>query len=139
LGIAAVLIIVLVIGTIYGFAKRGKTSQLAAPPPAVTGTNENIFSGLGLMRIPTAEPESETLIISIAFPYNKNDSPFFEELASRVGWFKSITTDYFGALTAGEIAGLNIESVKSELLRRYNAELRLGQIRELYIEEFMVL
>jgi len=133
IGIAAVMVIILIAGTIYGFVKRGKS---AAPAPEAAG-GENIFSGIGRLRIPTADPQPETLIISIAFPYDKNDRPFSEELASRLSWFKAATTDYLGAFTAEEIAALDTDMVNKELLKRYNSQLRLGQIKELYITEFM--
>jgi flagellar basal body-associated protein FliL len=137
LGIAAALALVLIAGTIYGFVKRGKTP--APPPAAAAGADENIFSSLGTLRIPTADSEPETVIISIAFPYNKNDRPFFEELASRTAWFKSTVFDYVSSFTAEEIAGMDAGAINQELLKRFNAGLRLGQIRELYITDFMVL
>ena len=133
--IIAVLVFIIIAGTIYGLVKKGKT---AGPPPASeAGFEENIFSSLGTLRIPTAGSESETIIISIAFPYNKNDRPFSEELASRISWFKTAVTDYFGALTADEFDALDIDMAKAELLQHFNAELRLGQIRELYITDYM--
>ena len=133
--VIAVLVVILIAGTIYGLVKKGKT---AAPPPASeAGVDENIFSSLGTLRIPTADSEPETVIISIAFPYNKNDRPFSEELASRITWFKAIISDYFSPLTAEEFDALDADTTKTELLDRFNAELRLGQIRELYITDFM--
>jgi len=133
LGIAAALVLVLITGTIYGFAKRGKS---AAPVPEAVG-GDDIFSGIGRLRIPTSDPEPETLIISIAFPYDKNDRPFSEELASRLSWFRTATTQYLGAFTAEELAAMDTDTVNKELLTRYNSALRLGQIKELYITEFM--
>ena len=134
LGIIAVLVLILIVGTIYGLVKREKT----APPPApIDGTDENIFSSLGTLRIPTADSEPETLIISVYFPYDKNDRPFSEELASRISAFKTATSGYLGAFTAEELDVLDTDLIKNELLKRYNAELRLGQIRELYITDFM--
>ena len=133
--VIAVLVVVLIAGTIYGLVKKGKT---AAPPPASeAGVNESIFSSLGTQRIPTADSEPETVIISIAFPYNKSDRPFSEELASRITWFKAIISDYFSVLTADEFDALDADITKTDLLERFNAELRLGQIRELYITDFM--
>ena len=134
--IAAILILILIAGTIYGFVKRGKTP--AVPPPASgSAAEESIFSGLGMMRIPTADPEPETLIISIAFPYDKNDRPFSEELATRISWFKTATTEYLGAFTAEELSSLDTNTINEELLKRYNSALSLGQIRELYILDYM--
>ena len=134
--ITAVLVFILLAGTIYGIVKRGKGGS-AAPPAASPGTDESIFSGMGTLRIPTADSEPEIVIISIAFPYNKNDRPFSEELASRLSWFKTAASGYFGSFSAEEFDALDIDAAKAELLRRFNAELRLGQIRELYITDFM--
>jgi flagellar basal body-associated protein FliL len=137
--IAAALALVLVAGTIYGFAKRGKPAAAEIPPrlSQSSAEGESIFSGIGTMRIPTSDPQPETLVINIAFPYDKNDRPFSEELASRVSWFKNTTIDYLGAHTSEELAALDTAAVNAELLKRYNSELRLGQIRELYILEYM--
>jgi len=132
--VAAALALILLIGTIYGLAKKGKPQ---AADPAAGTVSEGVFSGLGKMRIPTADPEPETLVIDIAFPYNKDDRPFSEELASRLSWFRTATTDYLGAFTAEQLAALDIEEINKELLTRYNSALRLGQIKELYILEYM--
>ena len=133
LAIIALLVLTIIAGTIAGLAKRGKA---AAPPPAAA-LGENIFSSLGALRIPTADPEPGTIVISIAFPYDKSDRPFAEELASRISWFKTTITGFFEVLTAEEFDALDIDAAKEELLKRFNAELRLGQIRELYITDFM--
>ena len=135
--IAAVLILVLIIGTIYGLLKRENTDPV--PPAHGISDDENIFSGIGTLRIPTADPEPETLIINIAFPYNRNDRAFFEELASRLSWFRTATHQYLGALSAEELSLLDITTINQELLDRFNSALRLGQIRELYILEYMQL
>ena len=137
LGIAAALVLILIAGTIYGLIKKDKTTGEHVMYNLSEG--EDIFSGLGTIRISTADPDPETVIIKIAFPYNRNDRPFSEELASRLSWFKTVTTQYFGELTAEEIAALDISTIHHELLTRYNSTLRLGQIRELYILEFMQL
>jgi flagellar basal body-associated protein FliL len=134
--IVAVLALVLISGTIYGFVKRGTAAAGTAVIPDAAG-GESIFSGLGTMRIPTADPEPETLVISIAFPYNKDDRPFSEELATRLSWFRTATAEYLGAFTALELSAMDTDTVGRELLERYNSRLRLGQIKELYILEFM--
>ncbi|MCL1927985.1 MAG: flagellar basal body-associated FliL family protein [Treponema sp.] len=133
--IIAVLVIILITGTIYGLVKREKPAN--PPPASETGVEENIFSSLGTLRVPTAGNDPETVIISIAFPYNKNDRPFAEELASRISWFKTAIFDYLGNFTAEEIETMDTDTINQELLKRFNAELRLGQIRELYITDFM--
>jgi flagellar basal body-associated protein FliL len=136
--IVAALVLVLITGSIYGLVKKGTASG-----QAVSGGDsivfEGVFSGLGTMRIPTADPEPETLVISIAFPYDKNDRPFSEELASNLFRFKTATFQYLGALTAEALAVLDTDTINRELLSRYNSALRLGEIKELYILEYMLL
>jgi flagellar basal body-associated protein FliL len=136
---AGILALILLAGTIYGLVKKAGAPQTG--DPALPGSGEkggdSIFSGLGTMRITTAGAEPETLVISVAFPYDKNDRPFAEELASRISSFKTATTEYLGALSAEEVAALDLETIKRELLSRYNAALYLGQIKELYILDFM--
>ena len=134
--VAAILVLLILIGTIYGLIK-GKKPAAASPEAGNTNIEEGIFTGIGTMRIRTADKESESLIIRLAFPYNKNDQPFSEELVSRVSMFKSITTEYLGALTAEELAVMDIDVINKELLSRFNSPLLLGKIRELYILEFM--
>ncbi|MDR1904348.1 MAG: flagellar basal body protein FliL [Treponema sp.] len=137
---AITLAAIILVGTVYGLLRKGNSPADTEAPSKENGEaagGEDIFFGLGTMRIPTADPEPETLIISITFPYDKNDRPFSEELASRIPYFRSVTEEYLGALSAGELDALEEESVNAELLNRYNAGLRLGQIKELYISEYM--
>ena len=130
--------IILAAGTVYGLARRRAGPSGAPPEVPQDGENgESVFSGLGTLRIPTADPEPETLLVSIAFPYDKNDRPFAEELASRVSFFKTAAAEYLGAMGAEELAALDMDTVRAEILGRYNAALRLGQIRELYILDYM--
>jgi flagellar basal body-associated protein FliL len=97
----------------------------------------SVFTGIGRLRVPVAGGGS-TLILSIAFPYPPGDQPFTEELASRITNFRTIAVDYFSSLPAGQIAALNEEAAKTEILRRYNAMLRLGKIEALYFNDLMV-
>jgi flagellar basal body-associated protein FliL len=132
--IAALLVLIILIGTIYGLINKGKKPEKYSTYPEMP---EGVFFGLGKMRIPTADAEPETLVISITFPYNKDDRPFSEELASRLSWFKEATAGYLGAFTAEELSVLDTDTVNKELLNRYNSVLRLGQIKQLYIDEYM--
>ena len=109
---------------------------------AAAQTDLSIFNGIGMLRIPVAgqnSASSATMIISIAFPYPPGDLPWTEELASKIANFKTITFDYFSSLPASAIANLNEENAKAELLRRYNAILRLGKIESLYFSDLTIL
>ncbi|MCL2127730.1 MAG: flagellar basal body protein FliL, partial [Treponema sp.] len=98
----------------------------------------SVFSGIGTLRIPAAGQQAATVILSISFPYPADDLPFTEELASRIGEFRSIATGYFASLSREQIARLDENEAKSEILKRYNALLRLGKIETLYFSDLMI-
>ena len=137
--VAAVLVLVLITGTVYGLIKKGTAPEKKTASGGEFADFEGIFSGMGTMRIPTADPEPKALVISIAFPYDKNDRPFSEELASSLPRFREATFRYLGAFTAEALAALDTDTVNKELLSRYNSVLRLGEIKELYILEYILL
>jgi len=143
-----VLVVVLVIGSLYAVFRSPDSEPLfhiggsggdeqgrGEPVPAGA---VNVFSGIGRLRIPLAGDTSATIIIAISFPYPADDRPFAEELASRIGDFRSIANDYFASLSPEKAAALNEDAAKSDILKRYNALLRLGQIDTLYFGDLMV-
>jgi len=105
----------------------------------------NVFSGIGTLRIQntdksrSASSEPAVIIISISFPYKADDRPFTEELASNLGKFRSIATNYFANLPRDSLPRLDEEQAKAEILRQYNALLRLGRIETLYFGDLMVM
>jgi flagellar basal body-associated protein FliL len=60
-------------------------------------------------------------------------------LALRVRDFRDIITGYIGSLSVAELKGQEEEDIKAELLRRFNAILRLGRIETLFFSDFMIL
>ena len=106
---------------------------------AASAGEVSVFSGIGRLRIPLAGEASATIIIAISFPYPANDRAFAEELASRIGDFRSIATEYFSALSPEKANALNESAAKAEILGRYNALLRLGKIETLYFGDLMVI
>jgi len=111
----------------------------------------SVFSGIGMLRIQNtgksqasgkagqnAAPDPAVIIISISFPYKANDRPFTEELASNLGKFRSIATNYFANLPRDTLAKLDEEQAKADILKQYNALLRLGRIETLYFGDLMI-
>jgi len=145
LSLAGVLVLLLIIGTIIGVARSsvarpllilGKSGGTKAKTAAYDD-DIRVFSGLGRLRIPLSN--SSTLILSIAFPYPAHDTAFTEELAAKIGEFKSLAVGYFSALPADKIVNLDEDAAKQEILTRYNAILRLGRIRTIYFSDMMVI
>jgi flagellar basal body-associated protein FliL len=97
----------------------------------------NVFSGIGKLRIQNTDKPA-VIIISISFPYKAEDRPFTEELASNIGEFRSIAIKYFTNLPKDKLAKLDEEQAKAEILKQYNALLRLGRIETLYFGDLMI-
>ena len=136
---------ILTIGTIFALARPsgsgpvlslGKSGGKPSAAP-VSADDTRVFSGLGRLRVPLLN--SSTLILSIAFPYSASDVAFTEELAGKIGEFRVIAAGYFSSLPAESLTNIDEEAAKAEILRRYNAALRLGRIEALYFFDMMVI
>ena len=140
-----IIIGVLIAGTIYAFTRPSGSepvfsignSSADIREQAVTNDGVSIFAGIGRLRIPLAN--SSTLILSIAFPYPSDDRVFTEELAVKIGEFRAIAGDYFSSLPSEKLQNLDEEAAKTEILRRYNSNLRLGKIQALYFNDLMII
>jgi flagellar basal body-associated protein FliL len=120
-------------GAAEGYA-GAKGPPVEASPGAIA-----VFTGIGRLRIPVRGGSRATAVLSIVFPYPAADRPFTEELAGKVPLFRRIAQDYFGSLAPEELVPLNEDKTKAELLKRFNAELRLGNIEVLFFNDFMIL
>jgi flagellar FliL protein len=134
-------------GTIYGLLFRNSRPLYTIPVPSASvlpqeqniSPRDGIFTGIGRLRVITADKPPVTVIVSIAFPYTPEDRSFTEELASKVPDFRNVISEYFGAYTAGELQEVDEGTIKAELLRRYNGLLHLGTIETLYFNDFMLI
>ncbi|MDR0512369.1 MAG: flagellar basal body-associated FliL family protein [Treponema sp.] len=139
--------VILVGGTVYSVVSGTSASgDLAAYRNAQAlhggaqggGAYQQTFTGLGRLRIPTADPEPGMAILFVTFNFNPHDSAFTEELALRLGELREIIRVYIGSFPAVELQTQNEEVLRAELLRRMNAILRLGQIQTLFFSDFVV-
>jgi flagellar basal body-associated protein FliL len=148
--IILVLIAALVAGSLYALIRPSDSRPLfriggtgnavrfrQSPGEGEAGGNTAVFSGIGRLRIPAAGQPPVTVILSVSFPYPADDLLFTEELAARIGDFRSIATEYFASLSAEKIANLDEGAAKAEILKRYNNLLRLGRIETLYFSDLM--
>jgi flagellar basal body-associated protein FliL len=139
--IAGVLIVMLLIGTIVGLIRSRNAEPVliiggGSGTGSANGDDIRVYSGLERLRIPLSN--SSTLLLSVAFPYSANDIPFTEELAAKINDFKTIIMEYFSSLPA-EDTQIDEEAAKKEILRRFNADLRLGRIDTLYFSDMNIL
>ena len=144
LSLAGVLVAFLAIGTIYAFTRSANAGPLfrlgkAAETALTVPQNDDIrvYSGLGRLRIPLSN--SSIMILSIAFPYDASDISFTEELAAKTGEFRDIAIGYFSSLPPDRLIILDEETAKTEILKLYNASLRLGRIEALYFSDMLII
>ena len=97
------------------------------------------FTGIGRLRIPTADPQPGMVILFVSFMYYPDDRAFSEELALRVRDLRDIIRDYIGSFSTAELQRQDEEVIRAELLRRFNGILRLGQIETLFFSDFMII
>jgi hypothetical protein len=138
----------------------GDRAAVPAGPEGAAGAGEAVFTNIGRLRIPAAgynagtgvsggqppgggssgpaEEGRAALVISIAFPYPSGDRAFTEELASKVGDFRRIAVEYFSTRTPEELRDMDEKKMKADLLREYNAVLRLGNIETLYFNDLLL-
>ena len=137
----ALVALVLIGGTVYGLffhtAAPGNNQIKRSDVSRKDGEGQT-FTSIGRIRVPTADPQPEMVILFVSFVYYPEDKAFSEELALRVREFRDIITDYIGSFPSAELQELGEESIKTEILRRFNAILRLGQIETLNLSDFMV-
>lgn len=138
-------VLAMIAGSLYALVRppdSGPLFRIGSQQPGrqetVSAGSVNVFSGIGRLRIPLAGEPAATIILSISFPYPATDRPFTEELASRIGDFRSIANLYFSSLSHDQAVNLDEEAAKSEILKRYNAILRLGTIEALYFGDLMI-
>jgi flagellar basal body-associated protein FliL len=139
------LILSLLVGTLYALIFRGalgrERPELSPPAGgrAEVQAPAGVFAGIGRVRTATSGSQPATVILSVAFPYAPGDRPFSEELAAKIGAFRTLTVNYFAALSAAELTRKNEGEIKRELLEQYNGILRLGSIEELYFNDYIVI
>ncbi|MDR2493730.1 MAG: flagellar basal body-associated FliL family protein, partial [Spirochaetaceae bacterium] len=133
-------------GTVYGLLFRHTGPVYTVPAPRVSeggGTGQSagrgVFTGVGRLRARTGDTPPATVVVSVAFPYDPEDTAFAEELASKIPDLRNTASEYFGSCTAKGLGETDEGEIKAELLRRYNRLLHLGAIGALYFNDFMVL
>ncbi len=143
--LTALIALAIITGTVYAYISRSMAKgepvytvpDIIEPEAPFLEADGNIFSSIGRLR--TATADGQTVIVTVAFPYDRTDIPFTEELVSKIADFRTIAVSFFASRTADELKESGEESVKQELLTQYNATLTLGSIPLLYFNDFIFL
>jgi flagellar basal body-associated protein FliL len=136
---------ILLVAAVAALSPRTPPPAAAAPPRPTAGSpraQEKQFLGLGRIRAPlaaAAPAAASIVVISPYFPYDPADRAFSEELAARIGDCRRATLDFFAAIPPSSPILNNDDAIKSALLERYNAQLRLGKIERLYFTDYMII
>lgn len=142
LAIAAGTVVGLAAGKRSAAERPGAASGAAAPSPVPAvpeGPGTGYFTGIGRIRAASAGASPAAVVVSIAFPFDRGDGAFSEELAAKTKAFREIAISYFGTFSAAELRSANEAALKAELIKRFNRELRLGKIEELFFSEYLVI
>ncbi|MDR2489837.1 MAG: hypothetical protein LBD20_00365 [Spirochaetaceae bacterium] len=143
-----VLLTIIAVGTVVTAAQRGGlTPVLDEPPPAAPvaaqpAGEQRIWIGMGRLRCPLKPEKGETpatVVITVTFPYNDADIAFKQELAQANVKFRAETTALFASLPPTSPLLADESALKTALIARYNAILRLGTIKALYFPDFLIL
>lgn len=152
LGIIALLILILSIGTTIGLINRrnqkpevliaqGKAINLAAP----ADTEISTYYDLGTIRIVThpdssvADDSGAAMVLTPWIAYAEGDTVFFEELSRKTGIIKGVFTQFFTSHTQKEILSFGEEKIKNQLITEINELLSLGKVTDLYFTDFLFL
>ena len=131
--------LVFIAGTIYGIFFQAVPPENNLQVKVLQEIEKGqTFTGIGRIRVSTADPQPGMVILFVSFLYYPEDKAFAEELALRIRDFRYIIIDYIGSLSTAELNELSEEMLKAELLYRFNSVLRLGQIKTLFFSDFMV-
>ncbi|MDR2542709.1 MAG: hypothetical protein LBC80_04575 [Treponema sp.] len=145
LSLAGAIAALLITGTIFGLVRSpasGTALTLGRSLPQETtaplqSDDIRIFSGLERIRIPLSD--SSVMVLSLAFPYSATDIAFTEELAAKINDLREIARDYFSSLQQADLVQIDEEAAKREILRHFNANLRLGHITVLYFSDMLII
>lgn len=137
--ILVALALVIIWGTVYGILSHTRSTTAPPQPVPVEDGKAHHFTGIGRVRISTADPQPAMVMLFLTFIYNPDDKSFSEELAAKIPVFRTVITDYIGSFSADALKNEDDEQIKSELLKRFNAILLLGRIESLYFSDFMII
>ena len=148
--IIALLVILIITGTIYGLSNKkkqtpevllsqGKAVSLMAP----SDSDEVAYYELGTIRVSTAGEDSDengtVMILSPWLAYPAGDTVLYEELSRKSGAFRGIFQAYFSSRTKNQLLSETEEKIEAVLREEINADLALGKISDIYFTDYLFL
>lgn len=141
--VLAALFLLIVLLTVYAFVSgavpaedpesgAGLSLPEAAPP------KEEIYTGIGTLRVLTAGNPASLVIINPVFYYDSGDLEFFEELQRKRARLEQIVRDWVSSNNAEYFLETSDEKLRSDLAGLLSEILILGSVENLYFSEFLV-
>jgi flagellar basal body-associated protein FliL len=141
--VAAILVLVLAAGTIYGLASGSRQRKLAREADRAQVSAElaasSSFTAIGTVRAKSSDKKPAVVVATIAFPYDSQDKAFSEELARKAPVLKAMAESVLSARKAADLAPAFEGAVKAELRDAFNSRLSLGKVGEIWLSDFTVI
>ncbi len=133
------ILLIIIIGTFLVFVvdlfSAEKSDVKSTVAEQIQFDNQEIYKKLGKIRSVTKD--GIPLVVSVYFPFDKNDTAFYEEISVKNESIKSMISGFFVNYTLDELKSKGENFVKLELLKKINSNLVLSQIKEIYFEEYV--
>ena len=120
--------------------RPGEGLRREDPSPQSVSGSKKAFNNIGQIRVFTKEDENaeKSVIVLIPwFEYDGSDQAFYEELDRKHMSIKSMFVNFFTNHTKAELLALGEDKIKNELKARVNETLVLGNISEIYFNDYL--
>lgn len=134
------IILIIILGTFFVFisnlfSSKESSSFETVELETIELDSMEIYRKIGKIR--TASMDGIPIVISVYFPFEKEDREFYEEISIKNESLKSVISNYFLGFTYDQLKAKNEKQIQKEILFNLNNKLVLNQITELYFEEFV--
>ena len=133
------ILLIIIIGTFLVFMvdlfSAKKSDVKSTVTEQIQFDNQEIYKKLGKIR--TVTRDGIPIVVSPYFPFEKDDTEFYEEISVKNESIKSMISGFFVNYTLDELKSKGENFVKLELLKKINSNLVLNQIKEIYFEEYV--
>ena len=144
--IILLLILVILGGTVFAAVKkygRHKTAVHEEETSLTAGYTPQkdyaLYGDLGQLRAVTADNPPVTVVLTPFLEYTASDTAFQEELVTKKDILKKSFLEWISFQSAYRLGSEQPQDIKHALMQYVNKELVLGQVRNIYFEEFVVL
>lgn len=137
--LAFIIFFIIFISLLFLIIPQKKVSEISATKDV---NSLESFVGFSRMRSPLKEStdgKNAVAVFNVWVEYERGDTHFYEELASKRDRLRVKMIEYFSERTQEELEALGEEEMKKELTSLLNAELMLNKIQHLYFSELIYL